>query len=73
MSMEFGGNDIRLQSQVGAEVSKDWKEAQEDSQNLEGQPKKQGTNYSSKVHLSSQRLAAVKRKGADAKATKEMI
>ena len=73
MSMEFGGNDIRLQSQVGAEVSKDWKEAQEDSQNLEGQPKKQGTNYKSKVHLSSQRLAAVKRKGADGKATKEMI
>ena len=36
MSMEFGGNDQRLQSQVGAEVSKDWKEAQEDSQNLEG-------------------------------------
>jgi hypothetical protein len=25
------------------------------------------------VHLSSQRLAAVKRKGADGKATKEMI
>ena len=27
MSMEFGENDPRLRSEVGAEVSKDWKEA----------------------------------------------
>ena len=35
-SMEFENNDPRARSEVGAEVSKDWKEAQEDSQNLEG-------------------------------------